>query len=256
MDAFNWTCPHCERAVTIAAERRSFSHHVLSIENKDGKRIFVSSFFVCPNKDCGRLTLKAHLYKSVNTARGPAPDGEPLQSWDLVPDARSKIFPSFIPAQILEDYREACLIRDLSPKASATLARRCLQGIVRDFWSVKPGRLVDEIAAIKATVDPLTWDAIEAVRKIGNIGAHMEKDINVIVDVDRGEAALLIQLIETLLSEWYVQREERKKRMNSLISVAASKKAPIVAAPIAAQAMPAAPGIPKATGSAPDSSAP
>jgi len=39
-------------------------------------------------------------------------------------------------------------------------------------------------------VDPLTWEAIDAVRKLGNIGAHMEKDINVIVDVDPEEAEL------------------------------------------------------------------
>jgi hypothetical protein len=113
----------------------------------------------------------------------------------------------------------------LSPKASATLSRRCLQGILRDFWGVKPGRLVDEINEIRPKVDPLTWDAIEAVRQLGNIGAHMEKDINIIVDVDPDEAKLLIELIETLLREWYIAREERKTRMGALVT-AASKKSP------------------------------
>ena len=37
-----------------------------------------------------------------------------------------------------------------------------------------------------------------AVRKVGNIGAHMEKDINVIVDVDPDEAQHLIGLITFL----------------------------------------------------------
>ena len=45
-----------------------------------------------------------------------------------------------------------------------------------------------EIDAIKDKVDPLTWKSIDATRKIGNIGAHMEKDINLIVDVDPKEA--------------------------------------------------------------------
>jgi hypothetical protein len=40
-------------------------------------------------------------------------------------------------------------------------------------------------------------DATEAVRKLGNIGAHMEKDINVTVDVDPNEASLLTGLVET-----------------------------------------------------------
>lgn len=34
----------------------------------------------------------------------------------------------------------------------------------------------------------------------------MEADVNVIVDVEAGEARLLIGLIETLVDEWYVAR--------------------------------------------------
>jgi len=146
-----------------------------------------------------------------------------LQEWSLIPPSASKHFPDYVPQAIREDYGEACLIRDLSPKASATLSRRCLQGILRDFWKVKPGRLVDEIEQVKDKIDPITWDAIEAVRKLGNIGAHMEKDINVIVDVDPEEATLLIGLVETLLKEWYVAREERKARMTAVIAAAAKK---------------------------------
>lgn len=94
---------------------------------------------------------------------------------------------------------------------------------MRDFWQVKSGRLVDEIEQIKDQVDPLTWDAIEAVRKVGNIGAHMEKDINVIVDVEPQEAELLIGLIETLIRDWYIAREERKARLNQISQLAQKK---------------------------------
>jgi hypothetical protein len=38
------------------------------------------------------------------------------------------------------------------------------------------GRLIDEIEAWKGLTDPLTWEAIDALREIGNSGAHMEKD--------------------------------------------------------------------------------
>ena len=63
------------------------------------------------------------------------------------------------------------------------------------------------------------------MRKLGNIGAHMEKDINVIVDVDPNEADLLIGLIETVLREWYVAREDRKARMGAIVAAATAKKA-------------------------------
>lgn len=150
--------------------------------------------------------------------------GNPLLSWNLRPESSAKPFPDFIPAPILVDYREACLIRDLSPKASATLSRRCLQGIIRDFWGVSKNRLVDEIAAIEQQVDPLTWKAIDAVRSIGNIGAHMERDINVIVDVDPKEAEVLINLIELLLKDWYIARHEREQRLQAVVEVADNKK--------------------------------
>jgi hypothetical protein len=53
----------------------------------------------------------------------------------------------------------------------------------------------------------------------------MEKDINVIVDVEPGEAQLLIGLIEQLVDDWYVARESRRKRTGELKKLAAYKKA-------------------------------
>jgi hypothetical protein len=52
----------------------------------------------------------------------------------------------------------------------------------------------------------------------------MEKDINVIVDVDPDEAKLLIGLIETLIDEWYVARHDREQRLKKLKTTAEIKK--------------------------------
>lgn len=178
---------------------------------------------VCPNGACQKLVIDATLYSAeLNAHYGWQAVGDPIKSWRLQPESTAKPLPPYIPEAIVTEYTEACRIFDLSPKASATLSRRCLQGMIRDFWSVKPARLIDEIKAIEDRVDPLTWEAIDSVRKVGNVGAHMEKDINVIVDVEAGEAELLIELIETLSSEWYVNREERKVRMEAVVSAAAN----------------------------------
>lgn len=226
MSEFNWTCPHCERAVTISPERQSIDVDTLHIANIDGQRSLQTQYIVCPNPECRRFTLTATLSESRASPSGRPHMSKILKEWSLVPSSASKHFPDYIPQAIRDDYAEACLIRDLSPKAAATLSRRCLQGILRDFWQVKPGRLVDEIDQIEEKVDTDTWNAINAVRKLGNIGAHMEKDINVIVEVEPNEAALLIGLVETLLKEWYVARESRKSRMEAVIAAAAAKKTP------------------------------
>jgi hypothetical protein len=179
---------------------------------------------VCPNQACRKFTLEAHLWESQGTQPGLKERRiKMLGRWVLFPVSAGTKFPDYIPYSIRADYLEAFAIKTLSPKASATLARRCLQGMLRDYWSVTPGRLFDEINEVKDKVDPLTWAAIEAVRKLGNIGAHMEKDINVIVDVDANEAELLIGLIERLLEDWYIARKRRETDMTSLINAAAAK---------------------------------
>lgn len=63
-----------------------------------------------------------------------------------------------------------------------------------------------------------------------NIGAHMEKDIDIIIDVEPEEAQLLIGLIEQLVDEWYVAREDRKNRAQKLKDLATSKKNPPIQA--------------------------
>jgi hypothetical protein len=85
--------------------------------------------------------------------------------------------------------------------------------------------LKDEIDALQDVVDPLTWSGIDGVRKVGNIGAHMEKDINVIVDVDPGEAVRLVRLIEVLVDDWYVARDRRQQALTAVVGLADAKDA-------------------------------
>ncbi len=152
---------------------------------------------VCPHPKCREYTIDARLFKveTLKNAYGQ-PDfkreGTAFLEWTLKPKSGAKPFPAYIPKPILDDYGEACLILNDSPKASATLSRRCLQGIIRDFWGISKARLIDEIAELQGKIDPTTWAAIDAVRGVGNIGAHMEKDINLIVDVGPDEAGQLI----------------------------------------------------------------
>lgn len=226
MKPIKWNCPYCNHHATIKSDNFYQTVGRLTIENKHGERALFSEFIVCPNPDCNEYTLTSFLYETQGGWRGGNyvyTEGQLLAHWNLIPSSEAKVFPDYIPKPILDDYNEACLIKSLSPKASATLSRRCLQGIIRDFWKISKSRLIDEIQALEEKIDPLTWQSIDAVRKIGNIGAHMEKDINVIVDVEPEEANLLIQLIELLLQEWYINRHEREKKLKLIVDVAKVK---------------------------------
>lgn len=222
MSHYNIECPHCQRAITISPDRETTNTHFFSYENTIGPVGLYSSISVCPNPECKKIIVKARVSK-VSHSQGYSKELDEIKSWQLMPDDHIKKFPDYIPIAIRNDYEEALLISKLSPKASATLSRRALQGILRDFWKVKPQNLNLEIEEIEKKIDAITWDAIDSVRKIGNIGAHMGKDINVIVEVDPGEALLLLSLIETLLTEWYVARADREERMKAIKKVADEK---------------------------------
>lgn len=191
------------------------------ISEEYGHYLSMVQVIVCPNPECRQQTIDIMIYE---TDRYGDTIGKSIFSRKLLPESEAKPFPNYIPKQLRDDYSEACLIRDKSPKASATLSRRCIQGMIRDFWGIKKGRLIDEIDELKGKVDAETWKAIDSVRHVGNIGAHMEKDVNLIIDVDPKEAGLLIWLIETLFEEWYIVSHDRKTKMKALTKLAEDKK--------------------------------
>jgi Domain of unknown function (DUF4145) len=212
---------------------------------KQGMPLLYQEAIVCANRDCAQLTLLIWLMTTSGmNSRGVWDDILPIQRFPLQPPSSAKPQPEFIPKPLRDDYTEACRIRDLSPKASATLARRCLQGMIRDFCRITRYTLDQEIKALRTSIDegteprgvtPESVDGIDAVRKIGNIGAHMEADVSLIVDIDPGEAQLLIELIETLFDEWYVAQDRRQKRFASVVALAEEKRAELEQLKIAAQ---------------------
>lgn len=226
METFSWTCPVCNRDTTITDNDTASGSDDLRIPNKKGSKILIIRWIVCPNVQCKEFTLTVYLHDYLhNINKREYTLGKRLNIWRLVPFSDAKVFPDYVPEAIRSDYKEACLIKDLSPKASATLSRRCLQGMIRDFWKIKKRNLKLEIDALEGKVDKITWKAIHSVRDIGNIGAHMEKDINLIVNVGSDEAELLIKLIETLIEKWYIHKYEEENMMQDIIALKEEKEA-------------------------------
>lgn len=217
-------CPYCQMQIALK-EDSSFKTRQISFESNYGHVNDYSSthqrsdscieitFILCPN--CQKYTIFARGIGSAVQAANA----------NILPFSQAKQFPDYIPLAIRNDYEEAFNIAHLSPKAAATLARRCLQGMIRDFWKISNQRLVDEINALKGKIPAQQWQVIDGVRRIGNIGAHMEKDINTIVDIDPDEATKLIKLIELLMEQWYINRHEQEQLYSDIIGIDESKQA-------------------------------
>jgi len=224
--SFKWTCPFCNKNAFITDD---FHHVYYDLFDKLRRKNLISSVEIieCPNPDCNEFTFNVSLNKEITPYQGAGIDeriGHSIGEWNLIPPSNAKPFPSYIPNSIIKDYEEACLIKNLSPKASATLSRRCLQGMIRDFWGIRKKRLIDEINELKDKVASQTWKAIDSIREVGNIGAHMEKDVNLIIEIEPNEAELLIRLIENLIQDWYIQRHERERMLKEVTDLAKEKK--------------------------------
>jgi hypothetical protein len=155
--AFSYRCPFCDQPATITDENNTTGNFEFHDHNKYGTQLVRLTAITCPNPDCLEYSLKASVHNTAEGSVGPPKVSAAKKTWQLVPQSTAKVLPSYVPGAIVKDYEEACAIKDLSPKASATLARRCLQGMIRNFWGIAKARLIDEIEALQDKADPLTW---------------------------------------------------------------------------------------------------
>lgn len=210
-----YTCPFCGHAQAYGNSYDIIGNgkykNISPIPDKYQESSFMIYTFYCSNTSCGRASVMA-INKSTH------------KQIDILPQVVIKQWPSYIPQQIRQDYEEASTIIGSSPKAAATLLRRCLQGMIHDYWNIHEKNLNAEITALNNKVTPAQWNALDGLRKIGNIGAHMENDVNLIVDIDVDEAKKLLRLIELLLEKWYVARHDEEELLKDITEIADAKE--------------------------------
>lgn len=228
----NWKCPYCTEHATVSDDEYSYAIHQYKNKNNcTGMYLkLTSQIIICPNEKCKQLTVTSYFSSMYPSGQVKSPLGR----WQHLPNSSAKPMPDYIPAGIREDYEEACTILNDSPKAAATLSRRCLEGILADFHGLVEGQhdikrqtLYNQINALRKFehVDPEDVDSIDAVRRIGNINTHMQQDANILIDATVEESSALIELIEMLLEDWYIQRHKRRVKRDNLIKRADDKEA-------------------------------
>ena len=213
----SFICPFCNNVFPLIPSTHTCIDNRFKLPVTGGYQLdnlysFKTLFYRCPN--CKKISSFA-VYDGAELPDAVIP---------IYPQSIAKHFPEYIPAAIRQDYEEACAIVRLSPKASATLSRRCLQGMIRDFFNVSEKNLYAEIDAIKDKIPSDQWIVLDGIRRIGNIGAHMEKDINLIVDIEPEEAAKLLKLIELLIKQWYVERHNQQQLYADIIGIDKDKQ--------------------------------
>lgn len=245
-----WICPHCATTATLQTSdvsRGSGSAMITTAEDDEGIKIYWAAIR-CPSKACGKFVLDVSAYHGTADTHAPGHRKGTVSSDKIKPFGIGTVrfeprvgvpLSKHVPAVVKEDYEEAYLIKDLSAKAAATLCRRALQGMIRDFHGLTKPTLHEELMAIKSFCDPELFDAMMGLKGIGNIGAHPEKDISLIVDVEEGEVETLLELLRILDKEWYVAKASRANSLASVKALAATKAAAKIASSLVSTAPPA-----------------
>lgn len=201
-------CPHCSVASFIEWE-------YVTAEYNDN---FFLKFSNCPNcvRPIVNLSIGKVEYNTENECFVKKPSFEDM----IYQKVTLYSFSDGIPKKYIDDFQEARLVLPISPKASAALTRRILQFILRDEYEIKARNLSSEIEKFIALpgVPSHISNAVDAVRIIGNLAAHPTKDNNTreIVEVEKNEAELLIEVIDALFDFTFIQPKKLKKRQQEL----------------------------------------
>lgn len=234
------SCPHCGSRFEVKESNHSHKRDTVELNLGSSetsaprglrKYFLDTNVYTCPDQACGLSSIKVSIRTAFQEPRGDASSATQvfrrlIKEWQLVPPPKPQMrtWPDSVPQAVRADYTEACLIIKLSPKAAAALARRCLQGMIRDRYGISMDKLVQEIRALKGKVDEVTWKAIDALREIGNVGAHPERDPEIIIDINDGDAARLLQFVERLINEWYIVRSQKEELPNAIVHLASEIK--------------------------------
>jgi hypothetical protein len=202
-------CPHC-----LLLINENFTN-IYTGNDKDG--CYSLSKMTCPNPKCKKLIIK---FSQGEKQTNGFVQGN-IRSYYVRPRISTRTpVPHEVDKMFSSDYNEACLVLDLSPKASAALSRRCLQNILREKAGVKKGDLAREIQEVidSGKIPSYLSENIDAVRNIGNFAAHPQKSTATgeIIDVEPGEAEWMLDVLEMLFDFYFVQPALAKTKRDAL----------------------------------------
>jgi hypothetical protein len=124
-----------------------------------------------------------------------------------------------------EDYREASVILDDSPRMSAVLSRRVLADLLDKYAELKDKNLVDRIDKFIAdkTHPSRIRENLHYLREMGNFGAHTQENKSpqvaspqqgpseaTVINVSKEEAEWTIKVVEDLFDYFIVAPEKDK----------------------------------------------
>lgn len=186
-------------------------------------------WFRCPR--CGGFTVELGLY-GWGGDYDPFIDASKRELWRrrLFPTS-TRTLPPEVPEPYRSDFTEAASILDISPQASAALARRTLQQVLKDELRATGRDLEKQIDSVLGGLPSQVADGLHALRNLGNFGAHPIKSTATgeVVKVEPGEAEWTLDIVEALFDHVFVgpaRLEARRQELNEKLRAAGKPELP------------------------------
>jgi hypothetical protein len=200
-------CPHCRVSLNFAAA--GGQRHFLE---QDADGFWTLARATCPA--CNRMIL--YLEQAT-----PVPESQPVTRWHMIyPRHYAHSCPTGVPSEIAKDFKEAWLVLNDSPNASAALSRRCLQNILEQVAHIPPGQLASQIDQIITSkkLPPNIADELDAIRNVGMFAAHPKKSrvSDEIVTVTPDEARWCLNINQQMLDYYFVALPRSETRIAEL----------------------------------------
>ncbi|MSQ14663.1 MAG: DUF4145 domain-containing protein [Dehalococcoidia bacterium] len=155
----------------------------------------------CPNESCGHVIVK--VWRSEAITPNARDTKKTYEEWFAVPRKRApRPIDSLVPQEIRDDYLEASLILEDSPRMSAVLSRRVLADLLKKYAECNERQLDDQIKSFEnnQAYPTALKENLHYLREIGNFGAHsQEDDEGKIIDVSAEEANWTLEVLDGLL---------------------------------------------------------
>lgn len=211
-------CPYCGIGINV-----NWKENALPIPSEDDEYDggYGQLYGFCPECN-GYIILVQHgnEYESDTYGNHGYLDNITMQEQVYPKFTYKKNLDCSVPEKYCELFREAEAVLSLSPRASATLSRYLLQRILHEELSIKKKNLEEEIKELENKTDiPSTLiTMLQVMRRVANFGAHPKKSTNSneIIDVEVGEADIMLDLINELFDYIFIKPQKQKEFLQSI----------------------------------------
>tara|TARA_R100001224_G_scaffold90803_1_gene59988 strand:- start:227 stop:877 length:651 start_codon:yes stop_codon:yes gene_type:complete len=177
--------------------------------------------------DCPEC-LRANIFMIIFTLGGMTGDIELRRRIIEPPNSTHQELPVDVPEHFRTDFSEASQVLDISPKASAALSRRLLEGILIENGAPSNKNLFQQIDdAISDGMPSYIAEQLDYIRQIGKFAAHSKSNraSGEVIDVDYEEAEAVLSIIDLLCDHYYVMPAKAKRRQQQLETKLAAARA-------------------------------